>query len=137
MSSVNQLASVLLIRPLEARVHASPKLVVKCVKMLTSSSGPLAFWAGYAEPAVLVASQYVSAWAIKIPIPPIETPERPNPLRATEPDADGQRGTFTYVFPRRWKDVHGRLLQNLWDAALKAVMSHIWLRPGVCEARTR
>ena len=134
---VNHLALVPLIRFLEARVHSSPKLVVRCVKMLTSASMPLAFWAGYVDPAVLVGSQYISAWAIKIPIAVNETAELSRLSMTTEPEADGQCGDFTYVFPRRWKDIHGRVLQNLWDAALRAVMSHIWLRPGICEARTR
>ncbi|KAF8316732.1 uncharacterized protein EI90DRAFT_3086023 [Cantharellus anzutake] len=94
------------------------------MKMLTSTARPLAFWAGYCRPAVLVVSQHLPPWSVRIPSPIV---------CGVNPGIGGNQNRFISVFPQRWKDIRGQTLQNQWDAALKAVMSHIWLRPGVSE----
>ena len=40
------------------------------------------------------------------------------------------------VFPRRWLDIYGRKLDEMWEAALRAVVGQILLRPGISQVRT-
>ncbi|KAJ3835083.1 hypothetical protein F5878DRAFT_328184 [Lentinula raphanica] len=43
------------------------------------------------------------------------------------------------VFPRRWLDIHGKKVIDVWEAALRAVIGAIVFRPGIsqCELRWR
>ena len=70
---------------------------------------PLIFCAGYAT--LLVASSaYARAWAVSVSAEP--------PMR---------------VFPRRWIDIAGRKMGDVWDAALRAVIGTIVYRPGISQ----
>lgn len=37
------------------------------------------------------------------------------------------------VLPRRWLDIHGMRINDVWEAALRAVVGIILLRPGVSQ----
>lgn len=40
----------------------------------------------------------------------------------------------TRVFPRRWIDIRGDRIPNLWAAALRAVLGTLVFRPGISQA---
>ena len=39
------------------------------------------------------------------------------------------------VFPRRWLDIYGRKLKEVWEAAVRAVLGLVLLRPGISQVR--
>lgn len=82
-------------------------LVLVC--RMTESHAPLCFWAGYSTP-VLVSSLYLQAWTAVIS-------ENPR----------------TMVFPRRWFDLGGQKILDVWEAALKAVTGVVIFRPGISQ----
>ncbi|KIO22744.1 hypothetical protein M407DRAFT_216113 [Tulasnella calospora MUT 4182] len=82
---------------------------------LTYATVPLAFWAGYTSP-LLVGGKYASAWTVSIPIPGRGVNDKSH---------------VRMVLPRRWLDIHGNLIEKTWNAALKHVVSWVWLRPRI------
>jgi len=41
------------------------------------------------------------------------------------------------IFPRRWFDLAGKKVLNVWESALKAVVGVIAFRPGISQAELR
>lgn len=78
---------------------------------ITEASTPLAYWTGYTN-IVLVSSTYIRPWSVSLL---------------------GAEGPRAMVFPRRWLDVAGRRINDVWEAALRAVIGVILLRPGVAQ----
>lgn len=76
--------------------------------MITTSI-PLLFWTGYSS-LVLVSSAYLNAWAVTI---------SENPA--------------TRIFPRRWLDIAGLKITDIWEAGLKATIGVIVFRPGISQ----
>ncbi|KAJ7770882.1 hypothetical protein DFH07DRAFT_805534 [Mycena maculata] len=74
---------------------------------------PPMFWAGYAS-LVLVASSHLRNWTVQI---------SPQPL--------------TRIFPRRWIDMSGSKVIDLWEAAARAVIGVLVFHPGVTQAQLR
>ncbi|KAJ7124739.1 hypothetical protein C8R43DRAFT_32196 [Mycena crocata] len=71
------------------------------------------FWAGYSS-LVLVGSVFLRTWTVQI---------------STEP--------VTRIFPRRWIDLSGAKVMDLWDSATRAVMGVLVFHPGVTKAQLR
>ena len=40
------------------------------------------------------------------------------------------------IFPRRWLDVYGRKLDEVWEAALRAFLGLVLLHPGISQVRS-
>lgn len=80
---------------------------------LTEANVPLAFWTGYKE-IVLVSSQYAGAWSVVI-------------------EQDEQK--CVRVFPRRWLDITGRVMSEVWTAACRAVVGTIVFHPNISQVR--
>lgn len=78
--------------------------------MLTSGNIPLAYWVGYTS-VVLVAAEYIRSWTVTISGPKM-------------------------LLPRRWLDVLGRRIDEVWEAALRAVIGVVLFRPGVSQVRS-
>jgi hypothetical protein len=76
---------------------------------MVESPVPLLFWAGYSVP-VLVSSSHLREWTVTIS----ESPR-------------------TMIFPRRWFDISGSKIVDVWEAALKAAVGVIKFRPGVSQ----
>ncbi|EMD41647.1 hypothetical protein CERSUDRAFT_110223 [Gelatoporia subvermispora B] len=76
---------------------------------------PVAFWTGYSS-VVLVSSYHLKDWTVSVP----ET-----------------ENSKILIFPRRWLDIFGRKIIDVWEAALKAVIAIIVLHPGVSQAEIR
>lgn len=80
---------------------------------MLSASPPLCHWTGYDQP-VLVSARHIRPWTVLLPKPPT-----------------------TYIFPRRWIDFNGVKTIPLWQSALCAVASILFLRPGLSLAQLR
>lgn len=80
---------------------------------LIGASLPIAFWTGYNE-VVLVSSQYVDEWSVVL----------------AQDDTSCAR-----AFPRRWLDIHGRRMNDIWDAACRAAVGTVLLHPAVSQVR--
>jgi len=83
------------------------------VKRMMEPPVPMLFWTGYSS-LVLVSSAYIKRWTVLVS----ESPA-------------------TRIFPRRWFDISGVIIEDFWEAALKAVMGVIIFRPGVSQAELR
>ncbi|KAJ7693612.1 hypothetical protein B0H17DRAFT_1059213 [Mycena rosella] len=83
------------------------------VQRLTECTVPPMFWAGYAS-LVLVASSHLRAWTVEISTAPL-----------------------TRIFPRRWIDMTGSKVMDVWDAAARAVMGVLVFHPGLTQAQLR
>ena len=69
---------------------------------------PLFFWTGYLS-VVLVSSTYLQTWSIVVPISEVT------------------------VKPRRWIDIRGSQVPEVWEAGLRAVMGTIVSRPAITQ----
>ncbi|EIW64510.1 uncharacterized protein TRAVEDRAFT_139409 [Trametes versicolor FP-101664 SS1] len=111
-------------RQLLVQLDAFPAAAVKsAIQRATDAPVPLAHWTGYAAVA-LVSAAYIRPWTVVVP-----APENP------EPDADPR--TKRMIFPRRWLDIYGRKLHEVWEAALRAAVALVLLRPGISQAEIR
>jgi len=99
-----------------ALADGTAKHIVRAVvTRMTDSLPALAFWTGYTSIA-LVSSLYLKNWAVAVP----ETED-----------------SKIMIFPRRWLDIFGRKISDVWEAALKAVSGIIVLHPGVSQSEIR
>ncbi|KAI0344000.1 hypothetical protein BDW22DRAFT_1355246 [Trametopsis cervina] len=106
----------------------------KAVDSLVTSK--LAFWTGYKE-VVLVSAHFLSYWTVVIP-PSHETALPASPTEASQSTvAPALVEPLVRVFPRRWLDVNGRILHEVWEAACRAVMGVVVFRPGISQAELR
>ncbi|EPQ61082.1 hypothetical protein GLOTRDRAFT_113540 [Gloeophyllum trabeum ATCC 11539] len=87
--------------------------VRQAIHLLADGPIPVLHIVGYAD-IVLVSSTNVRSWTVAI---------SGNPLWRT--------------FPRRWLDIFGQRINEVWEAALRAVMGVIVLRPGISQAEVR
>ena len=78
----------------------------KLLGSLQETNNPLAYWVGYSEP-LLVSAVHIRRWGIKLN----------NQLH----------------LPRRWLDINGREMQDIWEAACRAVIGIVMTRPGIPE----
>ncbi|PSR80716.1 hypothetical protein PHLCEN_2v6632 [Hermanssonia centrifuga] len=85
------------------------------IALLTNSNTPLAFWTGYTE-VVLVSSLHLQTWTVIV---------------------SQNEDTCVRVLPRRWLDIHGREIPEVWEAACRAVIGVIAFRPGISQAEIR
>jgi hypothetical protein len=97
---------------LQASVKGPIERVLALVHRMTELSNPLLFWAGYAS-SVLVSSMYLQNWTVLI-----------------------SQSPRTRIFPRRWFDLAGKQVQDVWESALKAVVGVVAFRPGVSQVRS-
>jgi len=93
-------------------VNGPNERVLTLVHRMTDLSTPLLFWAGYSS-SVLVSSMYLQGWTV---------------LASENPK--------TMIFPRRWFDLTGKKMPDVWESALKAVVGVVVFRPGVSQVRS-
>ncbi|KAG8220242.1 hypothetical protein J3R82DRAFT_1283 [Butyriboletus roseoflavus] len=80
------------------------------VHRMTLTSPPILFWTYFNAP-ILVAANYCGAWTVAV-----------------------SDGPLTLVTPRRWLDLRGCRLDDTWGAAQQAVVSVVFLHPGISQA---
>lgn len=82
------------------------------IQKLLDGPMPLLYWMGYASPLVLVSAAHIRSWTVTLP-----------------------SDFMCNVFPRRWIDISGAKLMEVWGAALRAVVGTIVLRPGISQVQ--
>ncbi|KAI0067924.1 hypothetical protein BV25DRAFT_1819394 [Artomyces pyxidatus] len=87
--------------------------VAAVVDQLMDSTPPLVFCAGYSS-LVLVSAYYADAWTVTV----CETP-------------------CARILPRRWLDISGLKVPEIWEAALRAVIGAVVYRPGIAQSEIR
>ncbi|KAJ3936613.1 MAG: hypothetical protein NXY57DRAFT_885326 [Lentinula lateritia] len=70
-------------------------------------------WVGYNN-TLLVSSAHAASWTVALSDSPL--------IR---------------VFPRRWLDIFGKKVIDVWEAALRAVIGAIVFRPGISQSELR
>ncbi|KAI0374486.1 hypothetical protein BV20DRAFT_961659 [Pilatotrama ljubarskyi] len=110
-------------------VHLEPfpaEAVRSVIQRMTDTAAdvPVAYWTGYAA-IVLVAAAHIRPWTVTVPDAEDAHPEGANTERKT------------MLFPRRWLDIYGRKLHEVWEAAMHAALSLVLLRPGISQAEIR
>lgn len=84
--------------------------LLAAIRIMTEEmSAPPIFWAGYSS-LVLVASVHLQAWTVQMSLEPLAR-----------------------MFPRRWIDMTGSKVVDLWEAATRAVIGVLVFHPGVTE----
>ena len=79
------------------------------IRRLTSSKYALCYWVGYAYP-VLVSRRHIRDWTVSLPGPHLQL-----------------------IFPRRWLNIKGGLIEDVWNAGLGAVAGVLVNRPGISQ----
>ncbi|CAE6398352.1 unnamed protein product [Rhizoctonia solani] len=86
---------------------------------LTKASPPHAYVLGY-DQARIVSTQHISEWAIEV--------AGVDEASQTEPKL---------IFPRRWLDIYGNMLEDVWTMCVRAVTGAFMYRPCVSETILR
>ncbi len=84
------------------------------IQKMTDGPLPLLYWMGYSSPLVLVSAAHIRPWTVTLP----------SELQYS-------------IFPRRWIDISGAKLMEVWGAAVRAVIGTIVLRPGISQVRSQ
>lgn len=84
-----------------------------------AAAAPLAYWTGYAA-VVLVSAGAIRPWTVTV-------------YNTESADSPGSAERKSMIFPRRWLDIYGRKLSEVWEAALRAVLGLVLLRPGISQ----
>lgn len=90
---------------------------VAVVRTLSSLSVPLLYAVGYTA-SVVVSAMHIGPWVVAL---------------GGETDAS----PVVKVFPRRWLDISGNRVREVWDAAVRSVIALIHSRPGICQVKYR
>ena len=107
----------------QAELEAFPRTTLfAVVQRMTDAPVPLAHWTGY-NAVVLVHAGAIRPWTVVVS----------HHSAQAGAAADGPQ---SIVFPRRWLDIYGRKLQDVWETALRAVLGFVLLRPGISQVCT-
>ncbi|KAI6169347.1 hypothetical protein EDD17DRAFT_1518170 [Pisolithus thermaeus] len=90
-----------------------PGQVLMLVQRMASLTPPVLIMTGYTTP-VVVSSEHCALWTVTLSEDPL-----------------------TRVLPRRWLDIRGSRVDELWTAALRSVVGTVILRPGIPQAELR
>ncbi|KAK0198496.1 hypothetical protein F5146DRAFT_1158718 [Armillaria mellea] len=93
--------------------NTSTEVLLPVIQRLVESPLPLLYWVGYSS-VYLVSAAHIKTWTVTLP-----------------------SEILLNVFPRRWIDISGTKLVEVWEAALRAAIGVIVFRPGICQAELR
>jgi hypothetical protein len=97
-----------------------PQTLLQILPTLTEATPPLAYVLGY-DQARIVSAFHLSEWTVQV----------------TSPAADSSQTRPKLVFPRRWLDIYGRVIESVWTMALRTVAGAFMYRPSMSEVRDR
>ncbi|ESK95510.1 hypothetical protein Moror_12696 [Moniliophthora roreri MCA 2997] len=80
---------------------------------LVQGSHPLLYWVGYTTP-LLIGAAHMQQWTVVISLEPM--------MR---------------ILPRRWMNINGYKMMNIWQAASRAVIGTIIFHPGISQYELR
>ncbi|KIK71368.1 hypothetical protein GYMLUDRAFT_90342 [Collybiopsis luxurians FD-317 M1] len=98
---------------LVVKTKMDPDHVLSVVFKMAREPHPFLHWVGY-NSTLLVSSAHSRSWTVALSNSPL--------IR---------------VFPRRWLDIFGKKVMDVWEAALRAVMGAIIFRPGISQIELR
>ncbi|KAJ7596727.1 hypothetical protein C8J56DRAFT_295687 [Mycena floridula] len=101
-------------KKLVATIKQPMEILLPIIQRLVDAPIPLLTWLGYSSPLSLVSASHIRAWTALIS------------------EDIGAR-----VFPRRWLDISGYRISEIWEAGLRAVVGAIVFRPGINQAELR
>ncbi|KAI0080022.1 hypothetical protein K474DRAFT_383634 [Panus rudis PR-1116 ss-1] len=135
--SKDELRAVLGRQVLGRQASTSLTDMIDVIGMLTGPPEALAFWTGYRN-VVLVSATYLASWTVALP----QSPPQPQP-QENRTDEEGESsepvltGPIVRIFPRRWLDIHGRIINDIWASACRAVTAMMVFKPGISQAEIR
>ncbi|SJL05812.1 uncharacterized protein ARMOST_09148 [Armillaria ostoyae] len=91
----------------------SMEVLLPVIQRLVEPPLPLLYWVGYSS-VYLVSAAHIKTWTVTLP-----------------------SEILLNVFPRRWIDISGTKLAEVWEAALRAAIGVIVFRPGISQAELR
>lgn len=86
--------------------------------ILNKTSPPLVYALGYDQPRIVSAFE-LGEWTVKV----------------TSSVPSTNQTNFKSVFPRRWLDIHGSMIENIWTMAVRTIAGALIYRPGINEVR--
>ncbi|KAG8893017.1 hypothetical protein FRB99_002242, partial [Tulasnella sp. 403] len=95
-------------------IHQSDLLTMaktSVTKLLTCSSTPLVFWSTCNTKPTLVSSTFLPAYTLPTPT--------------------------GLVFPCRWIDINGNVIERVWEGSIRNVLGWVWNRPGITLGEVR
>ncbi|KAK0478540.1 hypothetical protein IW261DRAFT_1551813 [Armillaria novae-zelandiae] len=98
---------------LAENTKTSTEALLSVIQRLVEPPLPLLYWVGYSS-VYLVSAAHIKTWTVTLP-----------------------SETLLNVFPRRWIDISGTKLVEVWEAALRAAIGTIVFRPGISQAELR
>jgi oxalate---CoA ligase len=82
------------------------------IRKMTNAAIPLVYWMGYGPELSLVSSCHLVKWTLTISDSPL-----------------------TRIFAKRWLDITGTKIGDVWESAVRAVVNSIVFRPGISQVR--
>jgi oxalate---CoA ligase len=82
------------------------------IRKMTNAAIPLVYWMGYGPELSLVSSCHLAKWTLTISDSPL-----------------------TRIFAKRWLDITGTKISDIWESAVRAVVNSIVFRPGISQVR--
>jgi len=92
--------------------------VHRAINSFSTCSPPLVYCIAYGCTPRIISATYIRTWTAII---------------KTQSEHTGTTHE-TLVLPRRWRDIHGDTIYDIWRTALKAVFSTVINRPGIPES---
>ncbi|KAF8604424.1 hypothetical protein BDV93DRAFT_522539 [Ceratobasidium sp. AG-I] len=106
--------------PLGLPMSCIMELDTGMLRTLTKTLPPLVYALGY-DQARIVSAFELDKWTVKV------VPSTPSTSHAS----------FKSVFPRRWLDIHGNVIENIWTMAVRTVAGALMYRPSINEHALR
>lgn len=86
---------------------------IALVRALSSLSIPLLYVVGYSA-TILVSATHIDAWVVTL-------------------GGESDTSPVVKIFPRRWLDIAGNRVPEVWDAAVRSIIVLVHSRPGICQ----
>lgn len=100
---------------LQDLLNVDSQILLSIVSELTQATPPLAYVLGY-DQARIVSVFHLHEWTVQVTPPTTQKQAQP-----------------TLVFPRRWLDIHGNMIESFWKMALRTVVGAFIYRPTMSE----
>lgn len=88
------------------------------IDRLSEAEPPVVFWTGYKEIS-LISCVFLKDWTVMI--------------NSSSEEGEGEERRVERIFPRRWLDIRGRKMGEVWEGAVRAVMGVVVLHPGISQ----
>jgi hypothetical protein len=108
--------------------HLPSRDLIDLVQVFSASSPPLGFFSGF-DQARFISSSHAASWAISIPTLPPSSAEDRDEEKMMNGAEDGRE----MVWPRKWLDLRGEVMERDFRRAVRCVCGWLITRPGISE----